>query len=183
MSNIGPTGPTGIGGWTFQQGSPGEPGPTGPQGQQGIPGTAEYKGDKGDTGPRGFTGPTGCTGPTGPTGAVGASSTAVNTFRYRLSLPSGSQIPDPGRFRFSEDIQRQSEYIYINSRNHAQDSSGNDISDVFGNNISGFLETINEYASSDKYGYLKIQSVINYNQFMMFKIVNTGVTFVASDNG
>ena len=143
MSNIGPTGPTGIGGWTFQQGSPGEPGPTGPQGQRGIPGTAEYKGDKGDIGPQGFTGPTGCTGPTGPTGAVGASSTAVNTFRYRLSLPSGSQIPNPGRFRFSEDIQRLSNQLYINSRNYAQDALGNDISDVSGNNIAVFLETIN----------------------------------------
>jgi hypothetical protein len=175
MSNIGPTGPTGQNGYDFQIGKQGLPGATGPVGPQGPPGKAEYKGDKGDLGPRGPTGNTGSTGPTGPTGAVGAASTSVNTFRYKITLPSGSAVPKPGQFRFSDTEQIKSTSILLNSINFVQDASGNDISDQSGNNISGFLETINEYASSDKYGYLKIQSVIDYNKFMIFKIVKAGV--------
>ena len=177
----GATGPTGLGGWTFQQGSPGQPGPTGPQGVTGMDGKARYQGKKGDTGPMGRTGPTGCTGVTGPTGAVGAASTPSNTFRYKVALPSGSTVPRAGTFRYSSTTQINSTIIYINSLNFVQDASGIDISDICGNNISAFLDTINEYASSDKYGYLKIQSVTNYNKFMMFKLVNTGVTRAGLD--
>ena len=152
--STGSTGSTGFNGWSLNEGMPGLPGPTGPQGIQGIPGKAEYKGDKGDTGPQGRTGPTGCTGVTGPTGAVGNSSTAMNVFRYKLIESSGSATPSIGKFRFSSSDMPNSQYIYLNSKTFAQDASGNDITDGSGANISRFLDTINEYASSDKYGYL-----------------------------
>ena len=173
--STGPTGPTGYNGWSLNEGMPGLPGPTGPQGIQGIAGEAAFQGLKGDTGPRGTTGPTGCTGPTGPTGAVGKSSTAMNVFRYNLIL-SGSAEPPIGTFRFSDSNMKISEFIYLSSKTFAQDASGNDITDGSGADISVFLDTINEYASSDKYGYIKVQSVYDFNQFMTFKIVKTGVT-------
>ena len=178
----GATGPTGIGGWTFQEGSPGPAGPTGTRGPTGRDGSAVYKGDKGDTGPIGNTGPTGCTGPTGPTGAVGPASVAANTFVYKVALPSGSDTPSVGRFRFSASAQSESLLIFINSINYAQDASGRDISQTSGSNISSFLDTINVYASSDKYGYLKVQSAIDFNKFMVFKMVKTGVTRFGLDN-
>ena len=161
----GPTGPTGLGGWTFQEGSPGPTGAVGIQGPTGPPGKADFKGDKGDTGPTGVRGPLGPTGPTGPTGVVGFAPTPVNTFRYRVALPDGNNVPTRGRIRFQNNNQIQSSIIQINSITFSQDPSGNETSDASGTEISLFLDTINEYASSDKYGYLKIQSVTNFNKF------------------
>ncbi|NBO72996.1 hypothetical protein EBV26_21390, partial [bacterium] len=70
----------------------------------------------------------------------------------------------------------------MNSITFAQDPiTGNDVSDVSGTQISTFLDTINEYASRDKYGYLRIQSVTNFNKFMIFKIVNEGVVQAGLD--
>ena len=167
----GPTGPTGSNGWSLNQGMPGTPGPAGPQGTIGLNGKATYQGKRGDTGPQGTTGPTGCTGVTGPTGAIGSSSTAMNVFVYKLLPTSGTDIPLVGKFRFNNDPMNTSTIIRLNSKTYAQDASGNEISEGFGANISTFLDTINVYASSDKYGYLKIQSVYDFHKFMTFKIV------------
>ena len=182
MSGItGPTGPTGLGGWTFQEGSPGPGGPTGPQGPQGIPGSADYIGDTGPTGTAGPIGPLGHTGPTGVTGPVGYSPTPVNTFRYKVYLSTASLIPPRGSLKFENSNQITSTNIRISGIGYSQDTIGNDTSDVSGSDISLFLDTINEYASSDKYGYLKIQSVTNFNHFMIFKIVNSGVKQIGLD--
>ena len=179
MSNIigptGPTGSTGLGGWTFQEGSPGPVGPTGIIGPTGPPGRAEFKGDIGPTGSTGGRGPLGPTGPTGPTGSVGYAPTPVNTFRYKVDLETtGTGVPNRGMIKFQNTDHITSTSIKINSVNYSQDASGHDTSSSFGTDISLFLDTINEYASSEKYGYVKIQSVTNFNKFMIFKIVNSG---------
>jgi hypothetical protein len=181
---IGPTGPTGvtgIGGWTFQEGSPGPEGPTGPEGPRGVPGNVEFQGDTGPTGPTGVRGPLGPTGTTGPTGSIGYVPPPVSTFRYKVNFSTISNIPNRGTIKFQNTDHITSTRIRLSSINYSQDSLGNDTSDLLGTEISLFLDTINEYASSDKYGYLKIQSVTNFNKFMIFKIVNSGVTVLGLD--
>ena len=184
IGSTGPTGPTGVtgsDGWTFQEGNRGPTGTTGPAGPQGVPGNVEFQGDTGPTGPTGVRGPLGPTGITGPTGNVGYSPTPVNTFRYKVDFSTTSNIPNRGTIKFQNTNHITSTRIRLSSINYSQDSLGNDTSSLLGTDISLFLDTINEYASSDKYGYVKIQSVTNFNKFMIFKIVNSGVVVLGLD--
>ena len=199
----GATGAQGAAGSTGAQGAQGATGSgaqgaTGPTGAQGDDGAAGSTGAQGATGPTGGAGPTGPTGPTGAQGADGSSGSAGAqgaagstgaqgaqgaegsfggaTFYYTFESNTNNAQPGAGDLRLDNSTQNTSTGIYI------------DDTDENGNDISSFLQTIDDSTSTIK-GHVKISNKLDPSQFIIFTISsltdNTGyfdVTVSAVDS-
>ena len=179
--STGPTGPTGAQGATGSgaQGATGPTGPTGPTGAQGDDGATGPTGSQGATGPAGGTGPTGPTGPTGAQGADGSSGSAGAqgaagstgaqgaqgaegsfggaTFYYTFEANTTNANPGAGDLRLDNSTQNTATGIYICD------------TDENGNDISSFLQTIDDSTSTIK-GHVKISNKLDPSQFIIFTI-------------
>lgn len=163
----GSTGPQGIQGI---QGSTGVTGATGAQGIQGATGVTGIQGAtgiQGSTGPQGIqgsTGVTGATGPIGPTGPQGVFGGA--TFDYTFTTNTTNSDPGNGYLKFNTINLSLATTLYI------------DELDDFGNNISNYLQTIDD-STSDIKGHFKLTVKTDASKYVMFAITgnsthNTG---------
>ena len=160
----------------------GSTGPTGQQGTAGTVGTAGAKGSTGATGATGATGLVGATGVTGingligATGATGAASTVIGPtgatgakgdtgsfggaiFTYNYITNTVDSDPGATNLKFNSAFSTAT-YLYI------------DPIDIASNDISNYLETIDDSTSAVK-GHFKVEEVGNAANFIYYAITGS----------
>ena len=162
----GPTGPQGFQGPTGPQGPQGPTGPTGPQGLQGPTGPQGFQGPSGPQGLQGPTGPTGVQGLqgpccAGPTGATGLTLTSDSCYIFDYDDSTTQSYPGNGRFRLNNSTMGSANQMFVSYR------------DTTSNDLSLYFEALNNYGTTLRRGFLKIQLSTDQSWFHVFEITGT----------
>ena len=152
----GPQGPTGLQG---PQGPTGLQGPQGPTGLQGPQGPTGIQGLQGESGPQGIQGPC-CQ---GPTGATGASFTSDSCYTYLYDTDTTQAYPGDGYFRLNNVSMSSATQLFVSYRDLAAGV----------NDLSNYFEALNNYGTSQRRGFLKIQLSNDWTFFHVFEINGT----------
>ncbi len=145
----GSQGPIGLQGTTGPSGGPvGPTGPIGPQGRTGIQGTTGVQGYQGLTGP------------------LGSSGTDTTSFEYYYSTSTTSSDPGLGYFRLNNLTMTSSTALYI------------DRFDRFTNDLQGFFNSLSNYGTNNRRGFVKITKQNDLSWFQAYEfgatVDNTG---------
>ncbi len=152
----GANGSSGTSGVSGANGSSGTSGVNGANGNDGSSGTSGVSGANGSSGTSGVNGSSGTSGVSGSNGIDSAS------FEYYYSTSTTGSDPGSGYFRLNNLTMGSATLLYIDQF----DKGGN-------NNLQGFLNSLSNYGSTSRRGFIKITKQNDLTWFQTYEFSTT----------